>query len=375
MRRSTWGSKRLRYDDCWELRYPLNGKSKTEYFHGAAKQADKRLAELRIKYEGVESGDEVTIAQYFDNEFLPRIKEELAAVTIPGYINNFDCHIRKQFGDLKLSELRPKQIQKWLLSMSRATAKHARAVLSSMYSMALVDEIVDDNPVSRRYRMPKESTGKTVDKEIFKPEELAQIAGLAQGEPWEAPFLISGFGGASRYEACGVSPDDVTESGEYAVVDLNKGVHRVGHEIIVTTRLKNEFRPRKIVIEPPYAQRILKLAQEAREAGSEWLCDDGFGGPMDPNTMSTAFKRWFQSQPLVYHPFKNLRNSYATMMLSRGIDGSLVAKMIGNEVRGTTEKHYERPGVDDFMHAIEANSMGNYGYDYPETSETSDSDD
>lgn len=355
MRRSTWGSKRKRpdRDNCYELRYRIHGQRRSEYFYGTSKEADARLSELRLRYEESEDLTGITVSEYYDNRFLDYIRRDLAPTTVVGYMNDFERYVRPVFGDYALDDISPKKLQQWLSTMTVSSAKHARAVLSSLLSYAVTDEAIKTNPLRNKYRMPKARSGKTVDDGIYSREELELIASLCVGEIWEAPFYFAAFGGASRYEAMGVRPEDIRDVDGYAVIHLCNGVHRVDGKVLIRDELKNEFRPREIVIEPKYAKRVFELKEEAEALGESWMCDDGFGMPVDPNSMFMAYKRWFATQPIVYHPFKNLRNSYTTMMLADGIDGSMIAKMIGNSQRGTTEKHYERPSANDFIAAIE----------------------
>lgn len=360
MSRSTWGSKRYRYDDLWELRYTdALGQRPSEYIHGNESDADRRLAELRILHEGVDPSGLMTLTEFWEFVYLPMAKMVLAPKTLEGYCQKFYHDIQPEFGNVPLKDIRPRAIQKWLNELPPSTARHAKAVLSAILSRAFTEELIDDNPALRRFVLPKGKSGRERSKDKLTYDELCEIAMDCMGEPWEAAFLGSGMGGASRYESCGVQEPDVRERNEYAIVTLRRGVHRVSGEVIVRDALKNEFREREMVIEPPFSKRYLALAKQAKleayENGWEnaWLVGDGFGGPMCPNNMSQAYKRWFLNKPHHYIPFSNLRNSYSTYMLERGIDGSMVAKMLGNNERSTTEKHYERPDGASFIAAIE----------------------
>ena len=48
MSRSTFGSIRKRGDNCWELRWTVKGKRYSENVRGTKKQAETRLAEIRL---------------------------------------------------------------------------------------------------------------------------------------------------------------------------------------------------------------------------------------------------------------------------------------------------------------------------------------
>ncbi len=223
-KRSTWGSKRKR-GDAWQLRYNVNGKLRTETFRGTAKEADRRLADLRVKYEGTEYS--MTVRQFWETRYHQEIIDNLSATTVSGYEQKYRHDIEPVFGDDVMTEVRPRKVQEWLTKLPPSTARHAKAVFSAMFSRAFALELVDDNPIQRRYIMPKADKSKEQDKEVYTESELQQIAYLCVGEPWEAPFLFSAFGGASRYEAMGVQAQDIENIDGYAVVHLKRGVHRV----------------------------------------------------------------------------------------------------------------------------------------------------
>ncbi len=358
MARSTWGSVRQRSKGVWEVRYHANGKRRSKVVRGTKRDAERVLADLRVKHEGMGTNGCPTVKQFWEHTYHEEISSLLSPTTVSGYEQKYRHDIEPEFGDDIMSEVRPRRIQEWLSTMPPATARHAKAVFSAMFSRAFALELIDDNPVQRRYVMPKGNAARKRDDETFSEEELRGIAERCQGEPWEAPFIVSAFGCTSRHEAMGVRAEDVTDIEGYAVIDLKRGVHRVDSDVVVRDELKNEFRPRPAVVPPPYSRRLFELASQAQaEADANgwpeaWLCGNGFGGVMCPNTMAQAFRRWFCDQPLVYHPFGNLRNSCATIRLTKGIDGSMVAKMLGNEERGTSERHYERPKAREFIEAL-----------------------
>lgn len=259
--RSTWGSKRKRGQNSWELRYPLpNGKPGRETFHGTAKEADRRLAELRIKYEGM--GPDVTLSEFWSTYYYPHIQEHLAESTTPGYERVWRVDIKPTFGDCGIKDITPRKIQAWLDPMTGGKAKHAKAVLSAMLSRAFALELIDDNPAQRRYVMPKGRAPGQRSKEIYTKEELNQIFALAHGELWEGAFILSAFGGASREEAMGVKVDEIEFHPGFAVVPIVRGVQRLEGEVKVLDWTKNEHRKRDLIILDPYATRLHQIVSQ-----------------------------------------------------------------------------------------------------------------
>ena len=90
MARSTWGSileKKKGPDGIYLLRYTVNGKAKSETVRGSRSDADRRLAELRIKYEGG-IGENPVLCVFWDIVYHPWLKSNLAPKTVDGGIES-----------------------------------------------------------------------------------------------------------------------------------------------------------------------------------------------------------------------------------------------------------------------------------------------
>lgn len=349
--RSTWGSKRKRGENYWELRYSVGKERCNESFRGTAKEADRRLAELRIRYEGAD--EQLTLSQFWRIIYEPEMPIRLAESTIPGYTRVWYKDIEPTFGDTLLSDISPRSIQEWLSPMTRGKAKHAKAVLSAILSRAFAMEYIDDNPAQRRYVMPKLQAPGQRSKDIMTLPQLVDVFEAGRGQSWEAAYILAAFGGASREESMSPKPSEIQRVGEYAVVPIVRGVQRLEREVKVLEWTKNEHRQRDLIIPPPYSHRLLELAQEAESRGDEWLTDDGFGWPIDPNLIADRFKKWFIGKPYKFVPFGNLRNSYGTVMETLGIDSMMVSKIMGHSQPTTFYKNYFRPSTADKMKAID----------------------
>lgn len=350
-KRSTWGSKRKRGKDYWELRYRVDGKHKSEGFHGTEKEADRRLAELRIKYEGASKA--ITLSEFYYHFYQPEMEARLASSTIPGYVRNWDNEIEPEFGDKQLTDILPAHIQQWLTPMTRGKAKHAKAVLSAILSRAFALGLIDDNPAQRRFTMPTTEAPGQRSKETMNLAELCQVFAAARGESWEAAFILSAFGGASREEALSPRVDEIKEVAGYAIVPIVRGVQRLQRKVCVLEWTKNDHRKRDLIIPPPYSTRLIELAHEASSRGEAWITDDGSGMPVCPNLIAERFKKWFIGKPYKWVPFGNLRHSYGTVMETLGVDGIMVSKLMGHAQPSTYYKHYFRPSTADKLKAID----------------------
>ena len=205
--------------------------------------------------------------------------------------------------------------------------------------------------MTKRYQMPQESEKvRTPNEERYTPAELTAILEDARGEVWEPLFIFGGFGGMRRSEAAGMRLEDVTFRGGFAICDVNKGVQVVNREAGVHP-LKTKSSYRSVVVPEPGASRLRELKEEYSADGYQWFTDNGFGQPANPDTVASAYRRWFTGKPYKFVPLKNLRASYATIMHELGVDFAMVSKMLGHTSPDTTYRFYDDPGIDAFINS------------------------
>ena len=352
--RSTWGSKRQRGKNSWQLRWPNDGH---ETFHGTSKEADRRLAELRILYEG--APPDITLHQFWSAYYAPEAKDHLAESTWTEYERRYERDLREVWGDIPLRKITARPIQQWLSTMTYGSAKKNKALLSAILSRAFALEMVDDNPAQRRgFILPKKdkSTPSRRTKRVYTLEELNEIFKACKGEHWEAYFIMAAFGGGQRAEVAGVKPEEVELVDDYAVVPICRGVHRLNGEVVVSDHVKNEYRAANLIVRPPYSSRLDRLALEAMRRGDTWLTDDGFGNPDCPERVVKQYERWFQQQPFRYIPFGNLRNAFSTSLHAMGLEDSTVSKLMRHSTLQTDYANYNRLSANELI-----DLMDNYG--------------
>lgn len=348
--RSSWGSIRSKARGIWEIRYTVGGSRRSETVRGTKRDAERRKAELWSEF-----GDRmpsIKLSEFYATKFRPWMESELAPKTVDSYEGQWRNHIEGDFGDMLLEDIKPRLIQEWLLAMTYSVAKHARVVLSSIMARAFALEYIDDNPVHRKFQMPDKATSSKRDSGVYTHDELDAIAAACEGEPWEGCFLFAAFGGGQRSEVCGIRLDEVEEIDGCAVAPVRRGVHYVKGEVLVRDHAKNEHREEFIVMTPPHSERALELVGERLAAGDEWLCDDGFGNPMNPMTLAQGYQRWFSRQPFRYIPFMNLRPSYATWMRDEGYSMDDVARLLRHSTDAMLKRVYDRPRAESLVRGL-----------------------
>lgn len=359
MARSTWGSIRTLRKGYHEIRYTVEGSQRSEYVKGTKADAERRRAELRLEYEDC-TGADLKVKTFWRKTYWPECRS-LAESTKAEYERVYRRNIEPKWGARVMRSIRAAEVQEWLDGMTYGKARSTRAIMRAMFNRAFDLELIDRNVMSKRFKLPSARAKGGRTEEVYTAAELDEIFEDCEGEVWEPAFILAAFGSASREEAMSPMLDEIwfaayDGDGEgievYAVVPIVRGVQRLGGEVKVIDKTKNEYRERSLVVPPPYSARLRDLVDEKVEAGDTWLMDDGFGWPIDPDVMATCYKRWFLGKPYRYIPFSNLRNSYNTMMHAKGIDLWMVSKLMGHSKPDTSYKHYDRPGIGELIRVV-----------------------
>ena len=289
---------------------------------------------------------DVTLKAYWEDGYKAHL-EQLAPSTQQGYENVFKLYIGPKFGSRVMSGIRASEMQVWFDTLSYGVAKHIKAILSGIFNDAFRDGLVSQNIMRTRFRMPKRAAVK-VDNAIFTHDELDAILEACAGEWWEPYYILAAFSGLRRSETVGVRVEDITDHDGYLAVDIHRNVQRVRGRIVIRETTKTGV-DRYAIVPPPYSYRLSELVG-GRESG--WLVSDG-DSPINPDNLTVAWRRWFQTQSFKAIPWKNLRNSYVTWMNTEGHDSALVSKLCGNSTL-VQYANYNRPTPDDLISGLKA---------------------
>lgn len=364
--RSSFGSVTKIDRDTWRLRWwadtPEGRRRVSETVHGTRREAEDRLAEIRCEV-GSEQGGSVTVGQAWERWYAPdcakRLEEgSLAPNTWRNAEGQWTTHIAPRWSKVPCTQVRPLDVQEWLLTMTWSNARLSKIVFGQVMGMAAMYGACDSNPLSLKYRLPKKKSGQV---EVFTLDELRDAWKAVHGSVIEAPFILSAFGSARVGESLGVMACEV-ELREHGGVSVAVApiVRQVGSDGKPTDRLKNEQSRRHVVLPGRVGLRLAELASTAAVEGLTWLADDGTCSPISQLRANRAWRAATGGDG--YRPFKNLRNSWATFThWQLGIDPLMVDKMMGHVTGSVLAKHYDRPDVDMFVETV-ANAYREHPY-------------
>lgn len=349
------GSIRRRSKDSWEITIDLGrdaqGKRLRKFAHvkGKKADADRKLRELMASLDrGLppDSGNitvQEFLAQWLQDYAIPHTRPR----TAQRYESDIRLHINPAFGHVRLSQLRPSDIQALesrMLKEGRAprSVRHLHTVLKEALKHAMrwgfiyrnVAEAVDPPPSRPKHIQPPDI------------DQVWEILRLADETPYGPMLSFMARTGCRRGECLGLRwVDTDLDNGVTSIVQT---LQRVGKQRLVFQPPKSAKSKRAIAIDDTTIdllrqhqgqQVLLKM-----ELGSTWQ-DSGlvfpgpFGKPLDPATLTRNFQKLTKKAALQNVRLHDLRHFHATTLLRSGVHLKVVQERLGHASIADTYSH------------------------------------
>lgn len=355
-RRSSWGCVQKVRPGVWRLRYTRDGRRVSETFGGTRREADDRMAALRVEFGG--SGPvrrRVTVGEAYERWYLPVVERSAAPSTLANTRSCWRAHVGPKWASAALDDVRPADMQEWLLTLTRSQAAAALRVLRGVWREATIYGAASSDPMSVHYRVPDQS-GRTRPRDVIGAADMLAYYDAARSCGLGAAFVLAACCGLRVGEALGPMVGEVEreEAGgvTVAAVPVTRQVDGLGAVPVRTVggqeraRLKTPGSHRWAAVGGEWAERLLALQEEARARGDRWLTDDGEGGPVSQHAARRAWGRALKEAGLPHVLLKNLRATFATQMDARDVPVEQIARLMGHAKPDITFSVYERPGRD-----------------------------
>jgi integrase len=355
-----------RGDGRWQVRVNLgrgdNGRRQRKYaYTGTQAAAVRKLKELG----GREADGDLLVTSTpmvgtYLNEWFATNRDEWKPKTRKCYRDAIDLHLTPAFSHLRLEQLTPRVVQRWLTQHkethgARRRITLAHAVLRSSLSAAQKLQLVSKNVAK----------SVTVTKPISKPigpftlEQAAAFLAVARGHRLGALFSVALACGLRLGEACGLRWEDVDlTTGE---VRIRQQLQLIGKTLEVQT-LKTEKSRRtlslpSVCLEMLRTHRTRQLEERLKVGGAWEDCGLVFvtgtrnrpvdkrgraahrrGGPLHPRNVTRTYHELLAAAGLPRNRFHDLRHSAASMLIAAGVELVDVSQLLGHsEIRVTAD--------------------------------------
>lgn len=235
-------------------------------------------------------------------------------------------------------------------TLAPVTVRGYAKLLSSIFSLAVKEGLIETNPVSRS-TLPKIPPREAPHME---PEDIEAMLTALESEPFQWQVLIHFLlaTGCRRGEACGL---------HWSKIDFDKGTVMIDRSLVPTA--SNEIiegptktgRARKIML--PAETLLLLKRHRARQrekrfaAGDAWTGIEDYvftrenGEAMSPSVVSAWIQRFAKRHGLPPLHTHELRHTAASLLLEQGVDVAEVSRRLGHAKTATT--------LNVYAHALE----------------------
>lgn len=333
-----------------------------------AKQADKEAARFANDFENEclhygEANSSMRLTDFVP-KYLEIAKSTISPATYEFYKLKIDSLIIPALGHLKLKDINPSHIQKFINQLAAApkenrsgqpneqgetlspsTVRRYLTVLQSIFKQAVKLGLISDSPAKvERLTLPKAQAPKI---EIFTKQEAAKMLEALENEDLQFQTLVqlAIFTGARRGELCALKFSDVDF--EQRKITIERAAYKIKGQPLATKPPK-DYETRTVTINESCIELLKMLKVEKIESaqrlgtqwsGGDWVFTQWNGEMMNPMTPTKQFSKFLARNGLKHRKFHSLRHTSATLLLYAGVNIKQVQGRLGHGDIETTNKY------------------------------------
>lgn len=309
------------------------------------KDAEKRKRELLYLRDQnkLQLPSEQTLENYM-NEFMDSYKRNLSITTYEQYTKILTKHIYPMLGKLKLSELQPIHLQKYvdlkILELKPQTVKIHLNILNIALTYAYKLRMIDDK-IMDRIMIPKSDKFKN---EIYTEEDLRILLEKMKDTNIELPVHMAVGFGLRISEILGLRWQDIDF--ENHIIHVRQITARINGKVIVKepkteSSIRDLSGPQEI-FEKLKNERKKQLQDrlKGRKMNETLIFFDKKGNPIGEDCISQRFRRFLKNTGLKQIRFHDLRHAHATLLIGKNVNPKIVSDRLGHSNITTTLNIY-----------------------------------
>lgn len=265
------------------------------------------------------------------DEFMRKYAERrLRPSTVRGYRVNLYRHVLPRLGDLMVQRVDVDDLDELTdelaaEGLSNRTIVYIHATVRKMFNFAIRRGYLGFNPYDR-FDMPRV---KRFQYRVLPEGEMRRLLECVRGSSLEIPVTLALCYGLRRGECLGImSGIDLDPDACVLHVQRTRSIEN-GREVI--TPCKTDDSNRYILLRPEHVRLFYGKP--------------GFACSISPTALDHRFKTVLDRYGFPRIRFHDLRHSYATLMLSKGVNPKIVSSVLGHSGVDVTLDIYSHPDV------------------------------
>ena len=313
------------------------------------------------------NSNSTTVADFWEKQYVPFIKENRRASTVHGYEKVWKQHLKNHFAQMTLTEYRTHIGSKLLTSLAgapsrlgRATLAHIRSLASAVFSHALNLGMIESNPwhdvkVLGKVKSPTGNAHYTLE------QATRMISALAGHPNAQAVLSLACFLGLRPGEIAGLRWEDIDTQGNW--IHLRRAVVRgiVGE---LKTRIKAAqdqtcscgmplSQCQRLPLIEPVAIGLDLWRKSSGNPSQGWVFPNRMGRPMDLAVLArTVIRPILESKDITFKGLYPGRRGAATILTE--LTGSAIAaqQLLRHQDLNVTTKSYIQMMPDALLGSV-----------------------
>lgn len=383
---------RRKSDGRWVVQFPMPNQPKPIIKY--CKSEEEAVEELHALVVAAKTDTYVaptglTLSQYLHDWMIENIEGNVSANWYARKMNMIEVHIDPDVGQKAIQKITTKDIKEFYKKLAKSgnkskhpkrdgdkvvdsglapgSIKHIHNILKPAFLQAIEDGIIGhkNNPM-KKVKAPQV---KKIKPKTLTEEDITKYLEQLANHRLYAAFVLSLGSGLRRGELLGLHRSDVDM--ETGVLTVNTQLQRVqkeggGSRLEITEVLKTDNSERSMVLAPCVLNEIKlhleRQEQEKQKAGALYH-DEGLlfcghlGKKLDPRRPYELHCRALKAAQLEHIRLHELRHTFATLLLEKGIAIKTIQELLGHKDIGTTLNTYSH--VTQKMKAASAATMEN----------------
>ena len=277
--------------------------------------------------------DKVKVGEFLDRYIEDVASHSLRPRSLERNISLVNLHIKPEIGNIRLTALRPDQVQRMYSKklregLSARTVEYIHAVLHKALKQAVKWGMVIRN-VTDLVEKPKPK------RKIFKtwnPDQVKQFLSAVEDHRFFRLYLLAIYTGMRQGELLGLHYEDISN----CTIHVKRQVSAIPGQGLVITEPKTEKSRRPISISTEVAEAI--------GAGEGLIFQTSSGRPVSPRNVLRHFKQVIAQEGLPDIRFHDLRHTHATLLFKAGVHPKIVQERLGHSQISLT--------LDTYSHVI-----------------------
>jgi integrase len=290
-------------------------------------------------------------------QWLTHARTRVRPRTYQGYEGVIRLYAIPAVGQMSLGELHALDLQSLYASLmsernppiSAGTVLNLHLVLTQAFGQAVRWGLLDRSPTAgAQPPRPRRPEPAVIDSEL-----ASRILDGARGHVLELPIAIALSTGMRRGEILGLRWSDL--DARFSVAHVRRSLQTIDPEPVFED--PKTRRSRRAVALPAFLGPYLThqrqdQARRRERRGASWhendlVIDSGYGSPVNPVNLSSAWPKFLKRAGLPHVRFHDLRHAHATLMLLQGVHPKVVSERLGHSSIGVTLDTYSHvlPGM------------------------------